>query len=118
MNSITGFWFTIAATLLLGIMVICMPFLKMKSKGVDENMIYYCPECELVFDEPAQYHYESGDLPPVIIKECPHCGAKNFVRALRCDGCGYFITGKYVRTRYDDVFCEDCYVQLDINDPE
>lgn len=95
-----------------------MPFLKMRSKGVDENMIYYCPECELVFDQPAQYHYESGDLPPVIIEECPHCGAKNFVRALRCDGCGYFITGKYVRTRYDDVFCEDCYVQLDINDPE
>lgn len=36
--------------------------------------------------------------------------------AFRCDCCGEYITGKYVRIDRTECYCDDCYITKEIDD--
>lgn len=83
----------------------------------DDHM-YYCPNCKSEFDEPKLIKdYVVNDPYPdgPIICVCPFCRSEDFVQAVKCDGCGEYIIGEYVKVS-DRNYCEDCYEMCDTTD--
>lgn len=44
---------------------------------------------------------------------CPCCGETSIFPAYRCDLCGEWITGEYVKTLDGDRICGECYTHHD-----
>lgn len=74
-----------------------------------QNM-YYCLNCGFLFIKPKHYIEKHGlETPPY--EEwygCPSCSG-NFIEALKCDGCGNYITTEEFCVIGDDKFCEHCF---------
>lgn len=71
--------------------------------------MYTCCDCGETFEEPREYVETHGlDGPPYErYYGCPYCGG-SYADAIRCDGCGEYITGTYVVIG-DERFCEGCF---------
>lgn len=76
--------------------------------------MYLCLECNRTFENPKIYKESHGLDPPWEKKEgCPYCSGA-FVETFKCNGCGGWITGSYVKTKGGDFICDSCYVELEI----
>lgn len=82
-------------------------------------MDYYCPNCKSCFEEPSNItDYVTDDPVPIgpTIQVCPHCGSDDWLEAIECTGCGKYIIGEYIKTRFDECYCENCYTKHDTSD--
>lgn len=66
-----------------------------------------CAECGAVFEQ-AEVVYERH--------VCPKCSGISLHPAHRCDVCGEWITGGYVRTVDGPRICDDCCTRRDVED--
>lgn len=71
--------------------------------------MYTCYDCGATFEYPREYIETHGlDTPPYEKYEgCPYCGG-SFADAIRCDGCGEYITDEYVQIG-DQNYCDGCF---------
>ena len=77
-----------------------------------------CVECEVLFEQAKRFYERHGlDTPPYEeLYVCPVCGGTNIHRAHRCDVCGEWMTGTYIKTLNGDRICETCYTNRDVED--
>lgn len=77
-----------------------------------------CVECGSLFEHARQVYERHGlDTPPYEeLHVCPACGGTNLHQAHRCDVCGEWITGSYIKTLDGNRICEDCYTNRDVED--
>lgn len=47
---------------------------------------------------------------------CPHCAGVNLHTARRCDLCGEWLTGGYIKTLDGLRICDGCYTTRDVED--
>ena len=81
--------------------------------------MFVCIECGALFEQP-KYCIETHGFtfPPYETWDgCPKCTGA-FVKAHKCDCCGEYITGDYIKTDNDRRFCENCYCSHEIGDEE
>lgn len=81
--------------------------------------MYVCLDCGTAFEESVHYvETHRLDTPPYEEwSGCPKC-AGYYVEAFKCDCCGEWITGTYVKTDDGYRYCEDCYQVHDIGDED
>lgn len=72
--------------------------------------MFICLDCGCVFDEPKHWIETHGlDSPPYEEWDgCPSCGG-TYAETHKCDNCGDWINGEYVKLKNGDNFCENCY---------
>lgn len=76
--------------------------------------MYLCLECGHTFESPKIYKESHGLDPPCEQREgCAVCGGA-FVRTFKCDECGEWITSSYIKTKGGVLFCDSCYVELEL----
>lgn len=77
-----------------------------------------CLDCGNVFDEEdIEYWDERHGLdygPYEHCSGCPDCGGA-YTEAIRCDGCGEWITNEYVEIG-DERYCENCFTVKTLGD--
>jgi hypothetical protein len=73
-------------------------------------IMFICLDCGCVFDEPKHWIETHGlDSPPYEEWDgCPFCGG-TYAETYKCDNCGDWINGEYVKLKNGDNFCENCY---------
>ena len=78
--------------------------------------MFVCLDCETLFYNPKCYTETHGlSSPPYEAwMGCPCCGGA-YVETMRCDQCGNWVTGEYIKLKDGTVVCDQCY---DINDIE
>lgn len=72
--------------------------------------MFICLDCGCVFDEPKHW-IETHGLDSSPYEEwngCPSCGGA-YAETYKCDNCGDWINGEYVKLKNGDNFCENCY---------
>lgn len=79
---------------------------------------YVCLECGEIFSEDEVDTWEEThglDCGPYEKRSgCPYCGGA-YTEAYRCDGCGEWITGQYIKV--DDMrFCDGCFYLMELGD--
>lgn len=86
---------------------------------IGEEAIFLCYDCNLTFDEPKIWTNKHGlDTPPYEeYAGCPFCGG-SFALTYRCNSCGEWIVGEYVKTDSGQRFCENCYNTYEIGDED
>lgn len=70
-----------------------------------------CLDCEGVFTEPKQVRTMHGEKWTV----CPFCGG-GFVKAILCDCCKEYIVNDYIKTKDEQIICENCFLKYNIYD--
>ena len=72
--------------------------------------MFICLDCGCVFDEPKHWIETHGldSLPYEEWDGCPSCGG-TYAETYKCDNCGDWINGEYVKLKNSDNFCENCY---------
>lgn len=75
-----------------------------------------CLECGSVFEQPKIVLERHGlDTPPYEeMHVCPRCEGNQLRPAYRCDVCGEWITGGYIRTLDGSRICDECYTRHDV----
>ena len=78
-----------------------------------------CIECGHLFEEPAYWEETHGlDAPPYEkMSGCSKCYGR-YVKARKCDSCGEFIVGTYVKTEDGERYCENCYMVMDLGEED
>ena len=78
-----------------------------------------CVECGHLFEEPVWWVETHGLSAPPYERRygCPKCYG-TYVEARRCDNCGEFITGAYVKTENGERFCENCYDTYELGEED
>jgi hypothetical protein len=82
-------------------------------------MDWYCTNCKSLFEESetvTDYLVSDPYLDGPSIQVCPNCQSDEFVEAIKCEGCGKWIVGEYIKTCFDECYCEDCYTQHDTSE--
>lgn len=76
--------------------------------------MFVCKDCGRIFEEPREYTETHGlDSPPYEHwRGCPLCGG-TYTEAIRCDGCGEYIVGEYIKTIDYRYYCENCFKTRD-----
>ena len=76
-----------------------------------------CLDCNEIFANPKHYVESHGlDTPPYEEwNGCPHCGGA-YTEAHKCDECGHWITGEYIKTASGQRICENCYNTYDLGE--
>lgn len=77
-----------------------------------------CLECGALFEQAKRVIERHGlDTPPYEeYYVCPHCGDTNYQQTWRCDICGEWITGSYIKTLNGNRICESCYTHYEVQD--
>lgn len=72
--------------------------------------MFICLDCGCIFNEPKHWIETHGlDSPPYEEWDgCPSCGG-TYTETHKCDNCGDWINGEYVKLKNGDSFCENCY---------
>lgn len=72
--------------------------------------MFICLDCGCVFDEPKHWIETHGlDSPPYEEWDgCPSCGG-TYAETHKCDNCGDWINGEYVKLKNGNKYCENCY---------
>ena len=78
--------------------------------------MYLCLDCDAIFTEPKKYAETHGFLGPPYeeFTGCPCCGGA-YTPTYRCDKCGSFIRGRYIKLD-EDVYCDACFELYDIGE--
>ena len=81
--------------------------------------MWVCLDCQHIFEEGKHYVEEHGlDAPPYEeFDGCPECGGA-YVEAKKCDCCGEYITGDYIKTKNDERLCDHCFTQMTLGDED
>ena len=84
-----------------------------------EIKMFVCIECNHTFEVPAQVEERHGfDYGPFeTFYVCPQCG-ESFVEAHKCDCCGEYITGEYIKTDNGKRYCDNCCRSYELGDEE
>lgn len=82
-------------------------------------MDFICLDCGEVFSDPSHWEERHGfDYGPFEQRSgCPYCG-EAYTEAYKCDCCGEWITGSYIKTDNGLRICEGCYVVMEIGDED
>ena len=78
-----------------------------------------CLDCGQVFAEPRHY-VETHNLERPPYEEwdgCPDCGGP-FAKAHKCEECGEWICGEYIKTTSGQRICENCYNKYELGDED
>ena len=73
-----------------------------------------CGECGSLFERARTIVERHGlNTPPYEeLLVCPCCGETSIFPACRCDLCGEWITGEYIKTLDGDRICGECYTEI------
>ena len=78
--------------------------------------MYICKECGRIFEEPKHHYGEHLEHFGFPCREgwtgCPSCGGV-YTEAFKCDGCGEYIMGEYIKTIDYQYYCKDCIEMRD-----
>jgi formylmethanofuran dehydrogenase subunit E len=80
---------------------------------------YVCIECGEIFSQ-AKRHIETHGFsvgPYEVFYVCPCCGG-DYVRARRCDVCGDWIVGQYIKLENGERICDECYTIHEIGEED
>lgn len=80
--------------------------------------MYKCAYCGKIFEEPKKY-YETTEFwgaKTTYEELISPCCKDGFVETFQCDCCGEYITGDYILTQNNNIYCEDCYEVRNIDD--
>lgn len=79
--------------------------------------MYICYDCEKLFYEPKTWTEKHGmEHPPYEhYLGCPSCGG-SFTETYKCDCCGRWIIGPYIKTNNGDRICDGCFVDYDLGE--
>lgn len=79
--------------------------------------IFVCLNCQHLFENPKKIIETHGFTDGVYENQycCPRCNG-SFVETDFCDCCGKYITGKYIKTKQGNKFCEHCYTEYKLTD--
>ena len=79
--------------------------------------MFICYDCEMIFDEPKIWVEKHGlETPPYERHAgCPSCGGA-FTTTYKCDDCGEWITGSYIKLESGERICENCYTVMDLGE--
>ena len=80
-------------------------------------MKYICMDCGEVFSEPMECFETHGlSAPPYEeLSLCPYCGG-DYTQAHKCDACGEYIDGQYIKLWNGERFCEECYTIYELGE--
>ncbi len=81
--------------------------------------MYYCDNCDSVFEELKQYkEIVTSDPYPMGFNylACPYCKSEEVFDAIECSNCGEYIVGEYIKTCDNKCYCENCYEKHDTSD--
>ncbi|WP_206459335.1 hypothetical protein [Anaerovorax sp. IOR16] len=81
--------------------------------------MYICLDCRKIFDEPEIEYGEQLEYFGVPCREetlvCPNC--KGVIKeTLKCDYCGEYIEGDYIKLPDGQIVCDECYTVKNILD--
>ena len=78
-------------------------------------LTFICLDCAYIFEEPKHWVEKHGFLHPPWEEwsGCPHCGG-SYAGTIKCDICGEYIAGTYVKTSDGQLICENCYVEREV----
>lgn len=85
--------------------------------------VFICLECGETFDEDEIYTWreDRGEFWGVSCSEemsgCPYCSG-NYEEARMCDCCGEWISEEDMRFIDDDIVCEECYKEYELEEEE
>ena len=81
--------------------------------------MWVCVGCGYVFKEPQHWEEKHNlDYGPFERRSgCPECG-DSYVEAHRCDSCGEWITGDYIKTSDDKRYCQECCQSYELGDED
>ena len=76
---------------------------------IGEEAIFLCYDCDATFHEPKIWTNRHGlDTGPYEnYAGCPLCGGA-FATTYKCNECGKWIAGEYIKTDSGQRFCENC----------
>lgn len=82
-------------------------------------MMYVCIDCGETFEDAKRYIEKHNlDSPPY--EEywgCPYCGG-SFTKAHKCEECGEWICGDYIKTTSGHRICENCYNTYELGEED
>lgn len=81
--------------------------------------MFMCLDCNGIFTNPKHYVEKHNlDSPPYEEWDgCPYCSG-TYAETYKCDCCGKWITGEYIKTKNDERYCENCYMQMILGDED
>ena len=85
--------------------------------------MFVCIECGCIFgeDEVRTWKEDRGECFGFPSYEkysgCPNCGS-SYTKAYRCDYCGEWITGDYIKVENDNRYCENCFRHMELGEEE
>lgn len=81
--------------------------------------MFVCIECGNIFEFPMRFVETYGlDTPPYQeFTCCPDCGGA-YAEAHKCDHCGEWIDGTYIKLDNGNRFCENCYMPMEVGDED
>ena len=77
--------------------------------------MWICLDCNSLFQDPKHYvEMHNLDTPPYEEYDgCPYCGGA-YARAHKCDCCGSWIVGDYIKTDDGKRYCDNCYISIEL----
>ena len=79
--------------------------------------MFVCIECGRLFEEPQYWEEKHGlNSPPYEqMSGCQFCGGA-YAETFRCDCCGDWITGDYIKTDDGERYCTNCVFHYEIGE--
>ena len=77
-----------------------------------------CLDCGALFEQARTIVERHGlDTPPYEeLQTCPRCLSTAICPTYRCDLCGEWISGGYIKTLDGDRICDECHTRRDVSD--
>ena len=85
--------------------------------------MFVCLECGHIFDEDEVYTWKEsrGEYWGTPCYEemagCPRCKG-DYVETYKCDVCGEWINGSYIKLESGERICENCYVTYELGEED
>lgn len=79
--------------------------------------MFVCLDCGHLFEEPHRWEERHGFQHGPFEKwsGCPKCG-EPFATTYKCECCGDWITGAYIKLNSGERICENCYTTYEIGE--
>lgn len=87
---------------------------------IGDDEMFVCLECGETFNELVAWEERHGlDTPPYEKLSGSPCCYGAYAEAFRCNCCGDWITTEeYVKTKYGDRFCEECFTLVKLGEED
>ena len=81
--------------------------------------MFVCLECGSTFEELAHWEEHHGlDAPPYERWCGSPCCYGGYAKTYKCDHCGKWIVGQYVKIENGERYCWDCHIPLEVGEEE